>query len=210
MSVLTASLLLPVVVAVPGVGFSMGRTPVTNAEFAPFLASGRAVAPPWWEHPDFNALDQPVVGVTWHDGMAYAGWLGEVHGGRWRLPMEDEWEHAMRGGLQGAPTAWGAGIPVGEIPQGALAGPWRVGRGTPNGYGLMDPGTVVHEWCLDAFSPRASGDPGWRPAQAERKASRGGSWRHRVRWSPPAARSSLLPHLRYADYGFRVLREVES
>jgi formylglycine-generating enzyme required for sulfatase activity len=28
-----------------------------------------------------------------------------------------------------------------------------------------------------------------------------------VRWSPPAARSSLPPEFRYADYGFRVLKE---
>ena len=34
-----------------------------------------------------------------------------------------------------------------------------------------------------------------------------GSWRHRVRWSPPSARSSLPPELRYADSGFRELRE---
>ena len=28
-----------------------------------------------------------------------------------------------------------------------------------------------------------------------------------VRWSSPEARSSLPPEYRYADYGFRVLRE---
>jgi formylglycine-generating enzyme required for sulfatase activity len=58
-------------------------------------------------------------------------------------------------------------------------------------------GTIVHEWCLDVY-----------PGEPLRRASRGGSWRHRVRWSPPSARSSLLPELRYADYGFRVLQEV--
>ena len=43
------------------------------------------------------------------------------------------------------------------------------------------------------------------PEEGARRASRGGSWRHRVRWSPPSARSSLPPSSRYADYGFRVL-----
>jgi formylglycine-generating enzyme required for sulfatase activity len=46
------------------------------------------------------------------------------------------------------------------------------------------------------------------PGEGVRRASRGGSWRHHVRWSPPSARSSLPPDLRYADYGFRVLWDV--
>jgi formylglycine-generating enzyme required for sulfatase activity len=65
-------------------------------------------------------------------------------------------------------------------------------------------GTIVHEWCADWYAPEARVEDDSRPA---RRASRGGSWRHRVRWSPPAARSSLPPSFRYADYGFRVLRE---
>ena len=59
-------------------------------------------------------------------------------------------------------------------------------------------GTIVHEWCLDWYDPETK----------ERRASRGGSWRHHVRWSAPSARSSLPPGFRYADYGFRVLREL--
>jgi sulfatase modifying factor 1 len=195
--VLSSSTVAPEVVPIPGAAFGLGATPVTRAQYAPFVEQGRAPNPPWWDDPRFNALDQPVVGITWHEAAAYASWLGPG----FRLPREDEWERAMRGGLAGAPTAWGPALPSGEIPAGPLAGPWPVGRGTPNGYGLYDPGTVVHEWCLDDVAPEARGGP-------PRKASRGGSWRHHVRWSAPSARSSLLPHLRYADYGFRVLREL--
>ncbi|MBI4165376.1 MAG: SUMF1/EgtB/PvdO family nonheme iron enzyme, partial [Acidobacteria bacterium] len=48
------------------------------------------------------------------------------------------------------------------------------------------------------------------PASGERRSSRGGSWRHHVKVSRAAARSSIPPHLEYADYGFRVVRNVES
>lgn len=192
-------------------GFELGCTPVTNREYAAFLATGRVEAPPWREDPAFRADGQPVVGITWFDAAAFCAWLGEVHGGRWRLPAECEWERAMRGGLDGAPTPWGDALPEGEIPDGRISGPWPVGRGTPNGYGLRDPGTVVHEWCLDwyaadyyAVSPARSPQG---PEEGERRASRGGSWRHHVRWSPPSARSSLEPGRRYSDYGFRVLRD---
>jgi sulfatase modifying factor 1 len=186
--------------------FRLGRTPVTNREYAPFLSTGRVPPPPWWTDSDFSSPRQPVVGVTWDEAMAYCGWLSETAGGAWRLPTGPEWEFAACGGLCSPRTAWGDEVPSGEIPEGALAGPWETGRGTPNGYGLFDMGTIVHEWCLewhDEGLERAGSRPGPR-----RRASRGGSWRHRIRWSSPAGRSSLPPDYRYSDYGFRVLREA--
>ena len=178
-------------------GFFLARTPTTNAEYAPAVAEGVVPAPPWWEHPDFRAPRQPVVGVSWHDAAAYCAWLTEAAGGRekWRLPTEAEWERAASGGYDRPRSPWGDAIPDGEIPDGPLAGPWETGRGRPNPYGLCDVGTIVHEWCLD-----------WR--RPDRKASRGGSWRHAIRWSSPSASSSLPPAFRYSDYGFRGLREI--
>jgi len=184
------------VIPIPGAPFALGRTPVTNREYAFAVAAGCVPAPPWWNDARFAAPAQPVVGVSWDDAAAYCGWLEEVDGGRWRLPTEAEWERAACGGLVAPRTAWGDALPADEVPQGALDRPWEVGRGTPNGYGLCDMGTIVHEWCLD-----------WR--RPGRRASRGGSWRHAIRWSAPSASSSLPPSFRYSDYGFRVLREAE-
>lgn len=180
--------------------FEIGRTAVTNRDYAGFLAPGRAERPPWWDDPAFSGPEQPVVGVTWHEAVAFAGWLSGVDGGRWRLPTEAEWEFAMSGGLAAPRTAWGDEVPPDEIPEGPLTGPWNTGCGTPNGFGVCDPGTIVHEWCLDRREPV-------RPGVPPRMGSRGGSWRHRVRWSAPSASSSLPPDYRYSDYGFRVLRE---
>jgi formylglycine-generating enzyme required for sulfatase activity len=193
------SLQIPAVVEIPASPpFAIGRTPVTNAEYASVVESGRVVSPPWWRDPAFASPRQPVVGVTWDDAMVYCAFLSERAGGRWRLPTEAEWELAACGGLAAPRTAWGDAIPPGEIPEGALTGPWEVGCGTPNGYGLFDAGTIVHEWCLDWDEPAR---------EPRRRASRGGSWRHRVRWSSPSARSSLPPDFRYSDYGFRALLE---
>jgi formylglycine-generating enzyme required for sulfatase activity len=225
-SIRASSTVVPVMVAIPGgrfrmgsaagrpderpvrdvevAAFALGRTPVTRAEYASFVAAGGAPAPPWWTDPDFSDADQPVVGITWFDALAYAAWLSEIARGVWRLPTEAEWERAARGGLDQAATAWGDALPAREVPEGALRGPWSVGRGTPNGFGLHDMGTIVHEWCADWYEPETLVTADGLPA---RRASRGGSWRHHVRWSPPAARSSLPPEFRYADYGFRVLRE---
>lgn len=187
--------------------FDLSLTPITHALYEPFLATGRVEAPPWWNHPAFAEPQQPVVGVTWFEAAAYADWLSERTGCRWRLPTEAEWERAARGGIEGAPTAWGERVPSGEIPEGPLDGPWPAGRGTPNAFGLFDMGTIVHEWCIDLYrTSERTRPPGVE--EEERRASRGGSWRHRVRFSSPSARSSLPPGFRYADYGFRVLEEI--
>ena len=182
--------------------FRLGRTAVTNREYLPFLATGRVEAPPWWSDPQFCSPSQPVVGVTWGNAAAFCDWLSLTDRGRWRLPTEQEWEFAASGGRVAPATAWGDSIPPHEIPEGPLDGPWEVGRGQPNGYGLLDAGTIVHEWCLNWSSV----DPG--SSGKRRRASRGGSWRHAIRWSAPSAANSLPPDYRYSDYGFRVLREI--
>jgi formylglycine-generating enzyme required for sulfatase activity len=190
--------------------FRMAITPVAVRQYAEFLSHGSAPdPPPWWGDPDFSDPGQPVVGVSWFDAMAFAAWLNDASGDRWRLPTEAEWEWAALGGAEGAPTSWGATLPPSEVPEGPLRGPWCVGKGTANPYGLFDMGTIVHEWCLDAYRPY--GFPAGRAAEEDvvlRRASRGGSWRHRQRWSSPSARSSLPPESRYADYGFRLLQEA--
>ena len=190
----------------------VGRTPVTNMEYAWFLAAGRAPDPPWWRDPDFWDPAQPVVGVTWFEAMAYSVWLCETVGGHWRLPTEAEWEHAARGGLVQARTSWGDVVPAGEVKEPPLAGPWTTGRGTANGYGLLDVGTLVHEWCfdwyaVDAYRGARRYDPRG-PEKGEGRVRRGGSWRRHVRGCPPASRESLDPFTRTADGGFRVVREV--
>ena len=190
--------------------FRMAITPVTVRQYGAFLATEPAAdPPPWWDDPDFSDPEQPVVGVSWFDATRHAAWLTAVTGERWRLPTEAEWERAALGGSESAATAWGATVPPGEVPEGPLRGPWRVGKGTPNAYGLYDVGTIVHEWCLDVYRPYGTAEDEATEGEAiRRRSSRGGSWRHKQRWSSPSARSSLPPESRYADYGFRLVQEI--
>ena len=67
--------------------FELSRTPVTNAQYAEFVAESGAAPPPHWPAPD----DHPVTFVDWHEASAFCAWAGG------RLPTEAEWEKAARG-----------------------------------------------------------------------------------------------------------------
>ncbi len=190
--------------------FAIAVRPVTNAEYAEFVAATGAPPPPFRDAEAFRDGRQPVVAVSWDDAVAYCAWLGARTGERDRLPTEAEWEKAARGGLDGARYPWGDTAPAAVFPdaRSPLPGPPRVGAGPTNGFGLTDLSGCVHEWCLDwhaddYYAVAPARNPAG-PAEGTRRASRGGAWRHQNPWSPVAHRSSLPPHLRYSDYGFRV------
>lgn len=191
--------------------FAIGKYPVTNREYAVFVAASGIAEPPFWREPMFSDPQQPVVGVRWDDAVTYCRWLGARTGQHFRLPTEAERERAARGGRDGTAYPWGDALPPGELLAGCdprTGGPLRVGTNEPNGFGLYDMSEGVHEWCGDYYerdyyrrSPERNPQG---PRSGERRASRGGSWRHRVKFSRCAARSSLPPSFQYADYGFRV------
>ncbi|MGH7874730.1 MAG: formylglycine-generating enzyme family protein, partial [Candidatus Binatia bacterium] len=87
-------------------------------------------------------------------------------------------------------------------------GPAKVGVNEPNGFGLFDMSENTHEWCADYYDYNYYHDSPERnpqgPAFGQRRSSRGGSWRHKIKFSRCAARSSLPPSFRYSDYGFRL------
>jgi formylglycine-generating enzyme required for sulfatase activity len=154
--------------------------------------------------------------VSWFEAAAYCEWLTRRTGRRYRLPSEAEWERAAKGGADRL-YPWGD-----ELPQdcaeyqrrwgGTVNAPLPVGGGSATAWGIFDLGENVHEWCADWFRKDYYAQSPARnprgPETGERRASRGGSWRHHIKVSRCAARSSIPPAFQYADYGFRVSRDL--
>jgi formylglycine-generating enzyme required for sulfatase activity len=193
--------------------FEMARTQVTRGEYARFLVDAGYPEPTGWGEPELAGDDLPVVGVSWFAAVAYCEWLSKKEGRQYRLPTEAEWEKACRGGIDGAEYAWGNEPPASiEYFGGEWKGPKPVGQWRANGYGLFGIGYNVHEWCSDwyaedyyAVSPERNPTG---PESGTRRVSRGGSWRHQIKASRAAHRSSLPPSYAYTDYGFRICRET--
>jgi len=185
-------------------------------------------------------MDHPVVHVAFEDAIAYCDWVGG------RLPTESEWEFAARGGLENQPFIWGdaqidetrANTWNGRFPDlNTLADGYArtapVGRFPPNGYGLLDMGGNVWEWCADRYradeyrrrvedvgpdgvvvnptGPADARDPR-NPFSPVSRVQRGGSFLCNPSYCSsyrPSARMATTPDSGASHVGFRVAMTTE-
>ena len=194
--------------------FAIDRTEVTNAEYAAFVKEMRHKPPPGiWEGttPSEGIARLPVSNVTYEDARAFAAWRSKRDGVTYRLPTEEEWEYAARGGdsarmypwgsewLQGYANLDGAGAaPVGSFP---------LGR-TPQG--LDDMIGNVWEWTSSEASMYKGNDKTALGAADRGKiVARGGSFKSRPDGDEPVtvtARRWLARDFRDPVLGFRLVR----
>ena len=69
-------------------GIEIMKFQVTAADYALCVADGPCEKAEPRRRGDGNV---PVTGVNFKDAQAYAGWLSERTGSRWRLPTDEEW-----------------------------------------------------------------------------------------------------------------------
>lgn len=195
--------------------FYMDIYEVTNAQYRKFMEATGHSAPGYWSVSSYNAPEHPVVGVNWHDAVAYAEWVGK------RLPTEAEWEKAARGGLSGKRYPWGDEISRDGANYSGTGGKdiWSyaapVGSFAPNSYGLYDMVGNVREWCADWYdSGYYINSPYNNPLGADsgrKRVLRGGSWGH----SPCHLRCASRYHPCYptnmgSSVGFRCVSQGSS
>lgn len=147
--------------------FRIGRYPVTNGEYCEFLlATGHPRIPPSWlggsRGPGGGNV--PVFGISPEDADAYAGWLADKTGRRFRLPREAEWEVAASGG-DGRAYPWGDAFLPGRANtvEAGLLTPTPIGL-FPDGrspFGCLDMAGNVEEYVADQYAPY----PGAAPVQ---------------------------------------------
>ena len=210
--------------------FRIGRVPVTNGEYADFVADGGYDAPRWWsaggwqhrqgaglERPQFWTApgtrtrfglveelrpDEPVQHVTFFEAEAYAAWAGA------RLPTEEEWEKAaswdpVAGRRRRFP--WGSAEPTAALANldGGALRPAPVGAypAGASAYGVEQLMGDVWEWTSSPFRPW----PGFVPMlYADYSAPFfGGDYRVLRGGSWAVAAAVLRPSFRNWDHPYR-------
>jgi iron(II)-dependent oxidoreductase len=191
--------------------FEIDRMPVTNGQFADFVADTGSEPPMYWERegdgwvttnfgrPEPLDPGLPVVHVDWHQADAYATWAGK------RLPTEFEWEAAAEGADRERANLDHLGF--GCAPAGAY------------GDGASDCGAVqmlgdVWEWTSSDLEPY----PGFvafpYPEYSEvffgedYKVLRGGAWATRRDVIRTSFRNWDLPERAQIFSGVRCVREL--
>jgi formylglycine-generating enzyme required for sulfatase activity len=170
--------------------FAIARRPVTNQEFAAFVAEADYKPVAWTK----GLVDHPAERVSWADAVAYCRWLSVATARIYRLPDEREWEKAARGAT-GRKWPWGseddhlrANVRETKVGATSAVGKFR-DAATPEG--IVDLIGNVREWTNT-----------W----ADGRVLRGGSYLDTLAESAPSKRQRATEDLR--GHGFRVVRSM--
>ncbi|KAF0190647.1 MAG: serine/threonine protein kinase [Gammaproteobacteria bacterium] len=131
--------------------FQIDKYPVTNAQYARFVAATGRRPPLHWKNGRIPARleKHPVTMVSWFDAKKYAEWAGK------RLPTEAEWERAARG-TDGRRWPWGNNMDPERLNTYYQVGSTTMVGSYANGAspeGVMDMAGNVSEWVADDFLP---------------------------------------------------------
>ncbi|HNT54661.1 MAG TPA: bifunctional serine/threonine-protein kinase/formylglycine-generating enzyme family protein [Anaerolineaceae bacterium] len=212
---------------VPLPDYWIGRTPVTNAQYAAFVLARGGTAPKFWHgnQPPGQKRDHPVVQISWNEAAAFCEWMCHLTGWQVRLPTEAEWEKAARG-TDGRIYPWGDQEP--DAMHCNFAN--RFGTTTPailytpiglSPYGCCDMAGNVWEWCADwyagdyynqyfeAQSPSSGPAGPLGPDTGKDRVARGGSWVDEARHMRTATRFKVSPGSRTEYLGFRCVLKLK-
>ena len=214
-------------IEIPGKGFSIAKYPLTNAQFARFIEAGGYneqrfwteagwqqrqqdswTEPRYWQDSKWNGAEQPVVGVSWYEAIAFCQWLGEMTGENITLPTEVQWQYAAQGD-DGRKYPWGDGWDCQRCNNSVK--PCQSDRTTPvrqyegkgdSPFGVVDMAGNVWEWCRTDYESGSNEIEG-----GNMRVLRGGSCLSTNSGLFRCAnRGRLTPYYGYDFDGFRVSR----
>ncbi len=193
-------------------GYQIGRFPVTNAEYACFVHASQYTPPDHWPNGwvPVGLEDHPVVNVSWEDVEVYCQWISQITGRQYRLPTEEEWEKAARGGLpETRRYPWGDEWRPGmcntiELARGKTSPIHEFEQVNASPFGAVDMAGNVWEWTAGSYKcdpDRLDASPHYGHLD---RVVRGGSWQNSRQSARISCRGQCKPDERHPYLGFRV------
>ena len=152
---------------------------------------------PYWENENL-----PVESVSYYDIKDFIEKLNALTGKSFRMPTEEEWEFAARGGENSLGYKFSGGNDIGSIAwyEGNSGGKTHpVGQKQANELGLYDMSGNVMEICSSQW--RSDYNSSYWDNE---RTLRGGSWNHDPDDCRVSERQSIYPTNRYFTAGFRL------
>ena len=177
-------------VPIPGRNYAMSRYEVTQEIWKSVMGSNPS---------NDKGAKHPVVIVSWNDCQNFCQKVKELTGLPVRLPTEEEWEYAARGGEDFEYAGSNNIDEVAWYGYNSNGTTHPVGQKKPNGYGLYDMSGNVWEWT-------STPDPESRGKMA----TRGGSWYYSAHLARVARRISRDPGYRNDNLGLRLAMDLGS
>lgn len=189
-------------------GFALGVFEVTVAEWSACVSEGACRKVGDWSRENPNPL-LPASGISHADAEDYLRWLSARAGRGYRLPTEEEWEHAARARATTA-FPWGSSVTPSDANYdhtaeylGSPRAPYRgypeaVNAYPPNAFGLYQMQGNVWEWTSGCIDPACG-----------KRVLRGGSFQSVPAELRSANRFGLPPDRRRGDVGLRVARDLD-
>jgi formylglycine-generating enzyme required for sulfatase activity len=149
--------------------FLIGKYEVTQAQWEAVM--GTAISQQSKVGPNY-----PVHNVTWYEAQAFCDTLSARTGKAYRLPTEEEWEYAARGGNSSESYVYSGGDSIGRVAWhngNAGSSVHMVGGKSKNELGIHDMSGNVFEWCSSVWRSSYSSSP-----SGSYRVFRGGSWNY--------------------------------
>ncbi|MCP4701589.1 MAG: SUMF1/EgtB/PvdO family nonheme iron enzyme [Gammaproteobacteria bacterium] len=192
--------------------FSISKYEITFEEYIQFAKNtGRKIP----DDRHWGRGRQPVINVNWRNASAYARWLSDKTGHRYRLPSEREWEYAAGAGTESA-YWWGDKLGVNNANCAICGSHWDgkmpapAGSFPPNRFGLHDTSGNVMEWTRECKHKNYKNAPleaqTWEGGDCSRRMVRGGSFRGYKKALRTMKRKDYNLNAYSDELGFRVVR----
>lgn len=187
--------------------FALGQSEVTFDEYDRYAISQGKPLP---NDQNWGRGQHPVINVSWNEAKAYAQWLSQHTGKRYRLPTEVEWEYAARSG--GKDEIWAGTSNLEELKNyavyGTAGGTELVGSKKPNGFGLNDLSGNVWEWVNDCWQADYTGTS-TANVDCKQRVIRGGSYTYDPESLRVSKRNWSFASGQNPDIGFRLAQDLE-